>query len=408
MQRALLLCDTAASVIPAVRSAFVGVMSLTVTDNAEKCVDLIQNDASIAILLIDAPSRRAGAPQLIGEVGRRNDYIRSIPVLLLTDAQTRAEDLALLGGAAVDCAEKPIEPALLRNRVNNCIRMVNSVSFAEFAQMLKALPSNIYLKDEQARYVFISQVWRHLDTGDDPNWTIRGKTDLDIRFDKENARRALESDMALIRSGKGTSYVIEENEDSVQEFLQIIKEPLFADDGHVRGIIALINNVTEQERLRRELKRLSVTDPLTGVYNRAYFEEYTEKLSDFAPYPLTVLSADCDGMRKLNDACGHTAGDDYLRACVHLLRENLPESGVLFRTGGDEFIVFLPGVSAQEAADCVDRLSRAAAACDVQGHALSVSVGCCTSEDPGADVRRLIAMADNRMYEEKQRKKARW
>ena len=51
-------------------------------------------------------------------------------------------------------------------------------------------------------------MWHHLNTENDPEWTIRGKTDLDVRKDKENARRALESDLEVIRTGNGSSYII--------------------------------------------------------------------------------------------------------------------------------------------------------------------------------------------------------
>ena len=99
----------------------------------------------------------------------------------------------------VDCVCKPLRAAVLQNRLKNAEQLVSSVSFTEFSRMLQSLPANVYLKDNHGRYVFSSQTWHHLNTDDDPDWTIRGKTDLDIRKDKENAKRALESDLELIR-----------------------------------------------------------------------------------------------------------------------------------------------------------------------------------------------------------------
>ena len=127
-----------------------------------------------------------------------------------------------------------------------------------YAKMLQVLPSLIYLRDANGRYVFSSQYWHHLEHYDDPDWSIRGKTDMEIRKDTENAKRAYESDLRVIRNGVGSDYVIEENEDGIHEYLQIIKEPLRDSEGRVRGIIAIINDVTEQEKLRRELRKKSV------------------------------------------------------------------------------------------------------------------------------------------------------
>lgn len=88
--------------------------------------------------------------------------------------------------------------------------------------------------------------------GSDPNWTIRGKTDLEVRHDPENARKAYESDLQIVKTGKGICYVIEENEDGIQEFLELTKQPVFDADGRVKGIIGLVNDVTELECLRRQ------------------------------------------------------------------------------------------------------------------------------------------------------------
>ena len=153
-----------------------------------------------------------------------------------------------------------------------------------------------------------------MDTGDDSNWTIKGKTDLDIRKDKGNAKKAMASDQKIIETGIGTSYIIEENDEG-QEFLQLIKEPLFTKDGKVRGIIALINNVTEQELLRRKLREQIITDQLTGVYNRGYYAEYVRGLQDEIKYPLSIIAADCDNLKYINDTYGHLEeGDkDFLR-----------------------------------------------------------------------------------------------
>ncbi len=357
------------------------------------------------VILMDTPSRMEGVREFVREIGDRNNYLMSIPVLLLTAEDTIREDMQFLDGAAVDCLRRPFIPEILRLRVRNAIHIVSSASFGEFAQMLKALPANIYLKDAMGRYVFSSQTWHHLDTGDDPFWTIQGKTDLDIRKDKENARKAMESDRELMRSRKGTSYVIEENGDGQQEFLQIIKEPLFREDGKVRGIIALINNVTEQELLRRELRTRSITDQLTGIYNRSYFEEYLQLMSSGTGYPLTILSADCDGLKEINDTFGHTMGDEYIRLSVTLMKTILPENSLLFRTGGDEFVCLLPGVDEEKAGALIREMKKDSESFKVQGRTLSVSFGFSTLQGNADDLSEHLKHSDREMYKDKQAKK---
>ena len=104
----------------------------------------------------------------------------------------------------------------------------------------------------------------------------------------------MEKEAALLESGK-------ENEDGVQEYLELIKEPLFGEDGRVRGIIALINNVTEQERMRQALKKNAITDSLTRVYNRTHYDEFIHKELENLEFPLSIITADCDHLKMIND-----------------------------------------------------------------------------------------------------------
>ena len=164
--------------------------------------------------------------------------------------------------------EPPFRKQLVMLRNNNAIRGKDSATFSEVEKILKELPSNIYLKDAEGKYVFATHYWHHLHTEDDPNWTIRGKTDLEIREDKENALKAMESDKELLRTGKGTNYVIKEEGDNGVEYLELIKRPIYDDDGKINGIIALINNVTETQTLKIELEKRSKTDYLTALLNK--------------------------------------------------------------------------------------------------------------------------------------------
>ncbi|MBQ9322170.1 MAG: diguanylate cyclase [Lachnospiraceae bacterium] len=377
-------------------------MWLTAT-TIEDSLEIIKAHPDIATVLIDTPSEYPGIRRVIDHINVGNNYVYSASILLLTDTNHVEQDISFLGGAVLDCIQKPIWPAIFRSRIDNAEKCISSVSFSEFAEMLKALPANIYLKDSFGRYVFSSQTWHHLDTGENPDWTIRGKTDLDIRKDKENAKLALASDLELIRTGKGTSYVIEET-DAGQEFLQIIKEPLFYEDGRVRGIIALINNVTEQEQLRRKLREQSITDQMTGVYNRTYYAEFVQQLSEHMSFPMGIISADCDNLKKINDTYGHMVGDEYIRMCLMLLRVGLPENSILFRIGGDEFVALVPEATEPTLQKMLDDIRENAATYQVKGRQLSVSLGFSIMRSAADDFAEHLKLSDTQMYEDKRRK----
>jgi len=119
-------------------------------------------------------------------------------------------------------------------------------------RMISVIPSNIFFKDTELRYQFCSHKWREQADGD-----IIGKTDLEIRLDKENAIPAMEADREIIRTGIGCRYTIESIVGDTVSYLELIKEPVKDENGNVLGIVGLINDVTEQTLLNRKIKKLS-------------------------------------------------------------------------------------------------------------------------------------------------------
>lgn len=325
----------------------------------------------------------------------------TIPIIVGSLREVDEDDLRCLDYGAVDFMLPPYRRGVVVNRIENAIRVKRADTFYEIESMLRELPSNIFLKDAQGRYVFSTHYWHHLDTGGDPDWTIRGKTDLDIRKDKENARKAYEADLEIIRSGKGMTYVIEINTDGIQEFFELIKRPVFDDDGAVSGIIALVNDVTEHELLKRELERRARTDELTGLGNRRSFDEFVREIPRSADFPIAVISADCDNLKKINDTYGHLVGDEYIRMAAVAFLSSLPEDARAYRTGGDEFIALLPGSTQEQAMELVETMRKQAKLFKVQEGSLSISFGTAVIEGPDDKPFDALAHADRAMYRDK-------
>ena len=183
-----------------------------------------------------------------------------IPIIAITDCLNGDSDMDCIEHGFFDLITTVTPGLLVRQRIGNAIRSRRSLTLGEMEKMLKELPSCIFLKDTEGRYVFSTQYWHHLNTGNDPDWIIRGKTDLDIRRDKENARKAMDADRHILETGEGAEYVIEEKQDGIREFLQLIKRPVYDGQGRIKGIIGLINNVTDYHLLKQELEKRVKTD----------------------------------------------------------------------------------------------------------------------------------------------------
>lgn len=329
----------------------------------------------------------------------------AIPVLLLLENDSPIDLDYFFKEGAVDCLRPPYDKQLAQNRIANAMLLRDSLSFYRIEKMLKELPSNIWLKDKDGRFVFSTHFLPNPAYRDDPTWTIRGKTDLEVRTDKENALAAMQSDLEILATGQGTSYTIETTYEGTNGFYEIIKQPVYADDGSVNGIVGLVNDVTEQELLKRSLEKRARTDVMTKLFNRTYFYEYLKDLPNHDFYPVSIISADCDDLKEINDTYGHQAGDDYLKLSVSLFQGTLPQNSVLFRIGGDEFVFILPSTSRDEASALIAEMKRAATAYNIKGHPISVSYGAATMSSPEDSATEFLAKSDEKMYQEKRRKK---
>lgn len=285
-----------------------------------------------------------------------------IPIILVASGIPLNEEIDCLSLGAVDIIVSPFHKKLTERRIENAIRLKDSASFYEIERMLKALPSNIYLKDADCKYIFATQYWHHLEHKNDPDWTIRGKTDVDIRKDKENAIAAMEADKEIMRTGKGTSYIIEINADNVQEFFEVIKQPVWDKNNKICGIVGLINNVTEHEKLRNKLKFAADTDGLTGLFNRrkiqSKIENELQNLKDNGDH-MSVIMLDIDDFKRVNDTYGHNEGDMVIKALAGILKDKNVigmEEYFAGRWGGEEFMLLLKKTELPEAEKIAEKI----------------------------------------------------
>ena len=126
--------------------------------------------------------------------------------------------------------------------------IMDKLEYSTFVKIIAEIPSCIFFKDTELKYIFSSHCWAQLISDD-----IVGKTDLEIRKDKENAIKAMEVDREIIRTGTGVNYIIKSDIDGDVSYLQLIKEPIF-DDDKVIGIVGLINDVTEKTLTEQKLE----------------------------------------------------------------------------------------------------------------------------------------------------------
>lgn len=125
------------------------------------------------------------------------------------------------------------------------------------------------------------------------------------------------------------------------------------------GRIVMLHDVTEQRELMDQLQELATRDGLTGVFNHRYLMDLSEKELERArrhDRPLTLMLADIDFFKQVNDTYGHLAGDEVLRKVAEVFKRNLRSTDILGRYGGEEFGLLLPETLPEDGKTLADRI----------------------------------------------------
>lgn len=184
----------------------------------------------------------------------------------------------------------------------------------------------------------------------------------------------------------------------------VFKDPVTETYEH---IITLIHSLKQSQD---RLKQMAVRDPLTGVYNRNFFNEtIANEINRTKRYgeSFSIVILDVDNFKKINDDYGHLIGDWILKECASVIGSSIRSSDLLVRFGGDEFLLATLETDLRGCEDLLsrinDRLSDWNKAHNVPDKGLSISMGCALFEE-GKDLMEVIKEADACMYRNKAKK----
>ncbi len=333
--------------------------------------------------------------------------------MLVRDPAGRA---VAVEGFITDISErKKVELALIKGR-----EMVESV--------LRGLPVAVMVLDREHRVVHWNRAMENL-TGlpasqvvdSDQPWRPFYPSprpvlaDLIIDMDWDSIKH-LYGDKGLKRSqliGGGL-----EGEDFFPKldnrYLYFLAAPILDEDWRVAGAVETLLDFTDKRRLEDELRRLSVTDDLTGLYNqRSFYDTLVREVEEARRYgtPLSLLLMDLDHFKSYNDRFGHLEGDRVLAACADIVKKQVRSSDLACRYGGEELVVLLPHTSLEEATVVAERIRRAVeeirfpqpgreSPADVGRITLCVGVALFQE---GMSLEDLVRRADEAMYFAKER-----
>ncbi|MFN2340179.1 MAG: diguanylate cyclase [Halanaerobium sp.] len=150
----------------------------------------------------------------------------------------------------------------------------------------------------------------------------------------------------------------------------------------------------------KRIRKLTYYDSLTGLYNRRFFEEELQRLDTKRQLPISLIMADLNGLKIVNDSYGHEKGDQLLKKAAEILKSSVREEDILARQGGDEFAILLPTTDSKESKKLIKRIKSKIAAAETE-IPISIALGWATKTESEEQLTETLKKADDRMYQNK-------
>ncbi|MCR4300988.1 MAG: EAL domain-containing protein [Sulfuricaulis sp.] len=286
-------------------------------------------------------------------------------------------------------------------------------SDSRLRKLINGMHEILFELDTDGRLVFLNPAWQELtgfttdDSLDKPFSDFLIDEDCIRDFDPRVLPRLHEKNREIsLRSADGKRLWMSLDADAQTDSA-----------GNFTGVIGTFSDVTKSVELNRlltkyqdELYHLSVTDPLTGLYNRRHFDSQLEViLSDHLPknLPVCLLLIDLDGFKFINDTYGHPFGDEVLRTTAQLLKQQVRRNDYIARLAGDEFAMVLKNTDIENATRIAQKLHDSINDTRIPlpvGHMqLQSSMGVAEAPTHGANAQDLVSAADVALYHSKRR-----
>ena len=177
--------------------------------------------------------------------------------------------------------------------------------------------------------------------------------------------------------------------------------PIKDKDDRVVGCVIVFRDFSEKKEKQKKIEYLSYHDQLTGLNNRRYFEEALQRMDTDKNLPISFIYADVNGLKTINDAFGHSTGDQLIQQVANNLVSACRTNDIIARTGGDEFIMLLPKTDSASAKELANKIKEQLAKEKIMGIDMSLSFGWDSKNTADQSVWEVLKNAEDSMYKKK-------
>ena len=272
---------------------------------------------------------------------------------------------------------------------------------AYFEQLFAESTEGIILLDNDGNVLKVSNYFEELFGYEEEE--ILGENIDDLILPEDRIDKGQDYTEKVANGGDVKIETIREKKNGEKIHVSLHAFPITLQEGQL-GIYTIYNDITKRKEEEEKIKYLSFHDQMTGLYNRRYFENEMERLSGSRMNPVSIIVADIDDLKKVNDNYGHKRGDNYIKTAAEIIESAVRKEDIAARIGGDEFAVILPYTDKKTSKKIINRIK---SICKDKSSDLNlnlkISVGCATCHD-NDKLDEIFVKADKVMYSKKQNK----
>jgi diguanylate cyclase (GGDEF)-like protein/PAS domain S-box-containing protein len=277
----------------------------------------------------------------------------------------------------------------------------------KYRSLVESTEDSIYLVDREYRYLFMNK--KHLG-----RMNVSREEALGQPYQKfhspEQSKKMVELVNKVFQTGGSVQHEHLSRRDT-RYFLRTFS-PVTDKDGKIVAVTIVSKDITGIKQLEEKLRTLTLTDELTGLYNRRGFLALVDpllKLAKRQKKTLFMLYADMDKLKDINDTFGHQEGDLAIKDTANLFRATYRESDIIARIGGDEFVVIPVEIANNDNSGIENRLQEKIESHNAKGErAYKLSISCGIAHyDPltPTSIDELLLQGERLMYEQKRKKR---
>jgi len=286
------------------------------------------------------------------------------------------------------------EDTTVKNRLGEELKLQKTY----FSHLFENSPDAVCIVDNEDRFISVNAAFEKLFGYSREEALNKYLNDIIVQKEYYNEATMITND--VLKGKVVLQDTVRVRKDGKFIEVNIVGYPIVMDDQKV-GVLGIYRDIADEKRMKKQLEFYSYHDHLTGLFNKRFADKDIMMKDVGSNLPLSIIIADVNGLKLINDSFGHVYGDELLMKVARALKAVCRPRDVIARRGGDEFIILMPNTDHKEAQLIVNNIRETVSREKVASIEISISMGFATKSRSEEDIMEILKNADDQMYRNK-------